>query len=397
MLQKKMLEGLRVVEQGAFITGPYAAMLLADMGADVIKVERPEGGDPFRNFEGGLYSPHFQAYNRNKRSVTIDARDPKDLATLDALIESADVFIQNFRPGVADKLKVDYARLKAINPDLIYCSISGFGADGPYLERPSYDTVAQALSGFLNMLLDPENPRVAGPALADAVTGLYAAQGVLAALFRRAQDGGGHLVEVSMLEAMTHFAIEPYSNYFHSGKTPGPFGRAAVSQSYVARCADGRMLALHLSSPEKFWTGLLTALERPELGTDPRFATRQARIQNHDALRLALQGVFAERPREEWLARLISADVPCAPVHDLDETLADPQAQHLGLEVTAEHPIQGKLRTIRPAIGFDGFRETSFTPPPVLGEHNDTIRREIANLGPEADAASSQPLATAVR
>src|ERR1700692_2791689 len=373
MLQKKMLEGLRVVEQGAFITGPYAAMLLADMGAEVIKVERPDGGDPFRNFEGGLYSPHFQAYNRNKRSVTIDARDPKDLATLDALIESADVFIQNFRPGVADKLKVDYARLKAINPDLIYCSISGFGADGPYLERPSYDTVAQALSGFLNMLLDPENPRVAGPALADAVTGLYAAQGVLAALFRRAHDGGGHLVEVSMLEAMTHFAIEPYSNYFHNGKTPGPFGRAAVSQSYVARCADGRMLALHLSSPEKFWTGLLTALERPELGTDPRFATRQARIQNHDPLRLALQGVFAERPREEWLARLISADVPCAPVHDLDETLADPQAQHLGLEVTAEHPIQGKVRTIRPAIGFDGFRETSFTPPPVLGEHNDSI------------------------
>ena len=133
----------------------------------------------------------FRPINRNKRSRLIDARDPKDLATLDALIESADVFIQNFRPGVADKLKVDYARLKAINPDLIYCSISGFGPDGPYLERPSYDTVAQALSGFLNMLLDPENPRVAGPALADAVTGLYAAQGVLAALFRRAQDGGG--------------------------------------------------------------------------------------------------------------------------------------------------------------------------------------------------------------
>ena len=396
MLHKKMLEGLRVVEQGAFITGPYAAMLLADMGAEVIKVERPEGGDPFRNFEGGLYSPHFQAYNRNKRSITLDTRDPKDRAAMDALIESADVFIQNFRPGVADKLGVDYARLKAINPELIYCSISGFGQDGPYLERPSYDTVAQALSGFLNMLLDPENPRVAGPALADAVTGLYAAQGVLAALFRRAQDGGGHLVEVSMLEAMTHFAIEPYSNYFHNGKTPGPFGRAAVSQSYVARCADGRMLALHLSSPEKFWTGLLAALERPELGTDPRFATRKARIQNHDALRLALQGVFAARPREEWLARLISADVPCAPVHDLDETLADPQAKHLGLEITAEHPIQGTVHTIRPAIGFDGFRETSFTPPPVLGEHNDAIRREVANLGREVETASSRPSVTAV-
>jgi crotonobetainyl-CoA:carnitine CoA-transferase CaiB-like acyl-CoA transferase len=297
MLHKKMLEGLRVIEQGAFITGPYAAMLLADMGAEVIKVERPEGGDPFRNFEGGLYSPHFQAYNRNKRSITLDTRDPADRATMDELIASADVFIQNFRPGVAGKLGVDYDRLKAINPKLVYCSISGFGQDGPYLERPSYDTVAQALSGFLNMLLDPEDPRVSGPAIADAVTGLYAAQGVLGALFRRSQDGAGHLVEVSMLEAMTHFAIEPYSNYFHNGKTPGAFGRAAVSQSYVARCADRRMLALHLSSPEKFWMGLLTVLERPELGTDPRFATRQARIQNHDALRLALQEVFAQRPR----------------------------------------------------------------------------------------------------
>jgi crotonobetainyl-CoA:carnitine CoA-transferase CaiB-like acyl-CoA transferase len=386
MLHKKMLEGLRVIEQGAFITGPYAAMLLADMGAEVIKVERPEGGDPFRNFEGGLYSPHFQAYNRNKRSITLDTRDPADRATMDELIASADVFIQNFRPGVAGKLGVDYDRLKAINPKLVYCSISGFGQDGPYLERPSYDTVAQALSGFLNMLLDPEDPRVSGPAIADAVTGLYAAQGVLGALFRRSQDGAGHLVEVSMLEAMTHFAIEPYSNYFHNGKTPGAFGRAAVSQSYVARCADGRMLALHLSSPEKFWMGLLTVLERPELGTDPRFATRQARIQNHDALRLALQEVFAQRPREEWLARLIEADVPCAPVHDLDDTLADPQARHLGLEIAAEHPTQGRVRTIRPAIGFDGVRETRFTAPPVLGEHNDTIRRELAGLAGEANS-----------
>ena len=172
------LKGIRVIEHGTFITGPAAGMLLGDLGADVIKVEQPETGDPFRAFKGGLYSPHYQAYNRNKRSIALDTRTAADLEIFDDLISSADVYIQNFRPGAAEKIGAGEGRLRKLNPRLIYCSISGFGATGPASKRPGYDTVAQAASGFLHLLINPENPRVVGPAIADAMTGFYAAYGV---------------------------------------------------------------------------------------------------------------------------------------------------------------------------------------------------------------------------
>ncbi|MGH3388495.1 MAG: CaiB/BaiF CoA transferase family protein, partial [Actinomadura sp.] len=194
------LHGIRVIEQGAFITGPYASMLLADMGAEVIKVERPGTGDAFRSYDGTQYAPTFLAFNRNKRSITIDNRAEADRETLDELIRTADVYLHNFRPGVAERLAVGHERLLDINPRLIYCAISGLGSSGPYAGRPSYDTVAQAYSGFLSLTLDRSEPRISGPAVADAVTGLYAAQGILAALVRRGIDGRGHVVEVSMLE-----------------------------------------------------------------------------------------------------------------------------------------------------------------------------------------------------
>ena len=181
----QVLQGLRVLEQGTFITGPAAGMLLGDLGADVVKIEQPGSGDPFRAFKGGLYSPHFQTYNRNKRSITIDAESPTDRELMVELVRNADVYIQNFRPGVAEKLGMGEKRLRALNPRLIYCSISGFGPDGPAAHRPSYDTVAQAASGYLNLLVNPGNPRVVGPAIADAVTGFYAAYGILGALFER--------------------------------------------------------------------------------------------------------------------------------------------------------------------------------------------------------------------
>ncbi len=187
----QVLKGLKVVEQGTFITGPAAGMLLGDLGADVIKVELPGTGDPFRAFQGGLYSPHFQTYNRNKRSIELNTQRADDLRVFDALIAEADVYIQNFRPGVADKLGAGEARLRALNPKLIYCSISGFGATGPAASRPAYDTVAQAASGFLNLLVNPKNPRVVGPAIADALTGYYATYGVLGALFERGRTGRG--------------------------------------------------------------------------------------------------------------------------------------------------------------------------------------------------------------
>lgn len=374
----EVLKGVRVLEQGTFITGPACGMLLGDLGADVIKVEQPVTGDPFRAFKGGLYSPHFQTYNRNKRSITLNPKLAADKDKLYELVKTADVYIQNFRPGVAEQLGVGDEQLRAINPRLIYCSISGFGATGPSAARPSYDTVAQAASGYLKLLVNPANPRVVGPAIADAVTGFYAAYGVLGALFERSRTGKGRKVEVSMLEAMSHWNLDAFTHYYSAGEVMGPFSRPRVSQSYVMECKDGKWLALHMSSPEKFWQGLANAIERPEIFQDSRFATREARIDNQEAMIEVLSARFATRTRTEWCNRLLAEDVPHAPMYDTDEALEDPQAKHLQLLVSAQHPTMGEFRTVRPPVSFDGERSLSVRPPPTLGEHNEEIDRLLA-------------------
>jgi crotonobetainyl-CoA:carnitine CoA-transferase CaiB-like acyl-CoA transferase len=377
----RVLSGLKVIEQGTFITGPAAGMLLGDLGADVIKVEQPLTGDPFRAFKGGLYSPHFQTYNRNKRSIELDTTNGEDRALFDALVADADVYVQNFRPGVAEKLGVGAARLRALNPKLVYCSISGFGATGPAAARPAYDTVAQAASGFLSLLVNPENPRVVGPAIADALTGYYAAYGVMGALFERSRTGTGRTVEVSMLEAMAHFNLDAFTHFFQAGEVMGPYSRPSVSQSYVLECADGKWIALHMSSPEKFWRGLATAIEEPGLFTDARFATREARIANQAAMIELLGARFRRRSRAAWCALLEREDVPHAPMYDPSEALDDAQAQHLQLTVSAEHPVMGLFRTVRSPVSFDGERALEVRPPPTLGEHNDEIRNALKARG----------------
>jgi crotonobetainyl-CoA:carnitine CoA-transferase CaiB-like acyl-CoA transferase len=372
-----VLQGLKVIEQGTFITGPAAGMLLGDLGADVIKVEQPGTGDPFRAFKNGLYSPHYQTYNRNKRSITLDTKSSEDREVLDALIADADVYIQNFRPGVAEKLGVGAQRLQALNPKLIYVAISGFGSTGPAANRPAYDTVAQAASGFLNLLVNPENPRVVGPAIADSLTGFYAAYGVLGALYERSRTGIGRKVEVSMLEAMAHFNLDAFTHFFQVDEVMGPYSRPSVSQSYVLRCADDKWIALHMSSPEKFWRGLAVAIEQPDIFEDPRFATRDARIENQEALIALLGTRFATQTRDEWCSRLQREDVPNAPMYDTSEALEDPQAKHLQLMTSAEHPVMGLFRTVRSPVSFDGERALQVRPPPMLGEHNDEIRAAL--------------------
>jgi crotonobetainyl-CoA:carnitine CoA-transferase CaiB-like acyl-CoA transferase len=374
-----VLSDVRVLEQGTFITGPACGMLLGDLGADVIKIEQPRTGDPFRAFKGGLYSPHFQTYNRNKRSITLNTKDAGDRARLDELVRTADVYIQNFRPGVADELGVGEQRLRELNPRLIYCSISGFGATGPSANRPSYDTVAQAASGYLRLLVNPANPRVVGPAIADAVTGFYAAYGILGALHERERTGRGRKVEVSMLEAMAHFNLDAFTHYYSAGEIMGPYSRPSVSQSYVLECADGKWVALHMSSPQKFWDGLATAIERPDIFQDPRFATREARIANQDALIGVLAGIFRARTREQWCTRLLHEDVPHAPMYDTSEALQDPQAQHLQLLVSAQHATMGEFRTVRSPVSFDGERALAVRPPPTLGEHDGELDAMIAS------------------
>jgi crotonobetainyl-CoA:carnitine CoA-transferase CaiB-like acyl-CoA transferase len=371
-----VLKGVRIVEQGTFITGPCCGMMLADLGADVIKIESPDG-DPYRAYQGGNYSPHFQAYNRNKRSLVLDMKQPDDRKVFDTLIREADVFIQNFRPGTADRLGAGAKRLQELNPKLVYCSISGFGADGPYVDRPSYDSVAQALSGFLSVVVDEDRPRFLGPALADAITGIYASYGILGALFDRSRTGKGRMVEVSMLEAMAHFAVEPFAAYFALGAVPKSSDRPRLAQAHILRTKDGGLIAIHLSSLEKFWTGLLTALGAPELGTDARFSTRLARIENYDALGRELDKHFSERTVAEWVEKLGSADVPFAPINKVSAVVEDPQVKHLGLMVPVENPHAAK-QLVRPAVQFDGQRATAVRPAPLLNEHGAAIRAALA-------------------
>lgn len=374
---KGTLAGIRVLEQGTFITGPCAGMMLADLGADVIKIESLEG-DPYRAYQNGQYSPHFQAYNRNKRSLALNLKSAPDGKLLDGLVREADVFIQNFRPGTAERLGIGVARLQELNPRLIYCSISGFGSSGPYAERPSYDSVAQALSGFLSVVVDYRRPQFLGPALADAITGMYASQAILGALIERGRTGRGRLVEVSMLEAMTHFAVEPFAAYFALGETPTSADRPRLAQAYILHTGDQRLIAIHLSSLEKFWTGLVAALEAPGLASDPRFNTRLGRIAEYEALRLELDAHFSRHPLAYWVERLQKNDVPHAPINRIDEVVADPQVEHLGIVVPIESP-HGATHAVRPAAQFDGERARSVRPAPLLDEHGAAIRAELAH------------------
>lgn len=376
----KLLKDFRVVEMGTYITGPAASMHLGDLGADVIKVERPGTGDPFRAFKGGLYSPHYQTYNRNKRSIALDTRDPDDLETFQKLIKTADVFIQNFRPGVAEKLGAGEDALRALKPDLIYCAISGFGQSGPSRDRPTYDTVAQAASGYLRLLTPPSNPRVIGPAIADSVTGQYAATGIMAALLERGKSGKGHRLDISMLEAMAHFNLDSFTHYFSEGEIMGPLSRPVVSQSYTFECSDGKWVAIHMSSPPKFWEGFLAATNQPQLASDPRFNERLERIKHQDDLIEIMTPVFKTKTRDDWCERLLKNEVPHSPAYDADEALEDPQAKHLQIAVTGNHPELGPFKTVRAPYSFDGEIDQDVLPPPVLDEHGAEIRLELEQV-----------------
>jgi crotonobetainyl-CoA:carnitine CoA-transferase CaiB-like acyl-CoA transferase len=374
------LSGLKVIEHGAFITGPFAAMLLADLGAEVIKIEKPETGDPFRGFNQGLYSPQFQAYNRNKKSIALDLTDPEQNALLQELLQTADVYIQNFRPGVAENLGLGCDALMARLPRLIYCSISGFGSDGPAASRPAYDTVAQAASGYLSLFVDPQKPQILGPVVADPVTGLYAAYGIMGAIIERQVTGHGKLVEVSMLEAMAHFSIEQFHHQKADGISPDRIHRARFSQSYAFICADGRMLAIHLSSPPKFWTMLVEACEAPWLATDERFAGRLDRVRNFELLQATLQDEFAKHDRAFWIDRLTRADVPHAPINRIEDVVQDEQVRHLQLYRTLNHPEGGEMATIRSPIVYNRDRAgLPLEPPPMLDEHGSALRARLKN------------------
>lgn len=371
----QVLDGVRVLDLGSFITAPYAAMLLAEMGADVVKVERPGSGDPFRAFNGGLYSSHFQAHNRNKRSITLDYTKPQAQGAMNALLGSADVVLLNVRPGVEERLGLGYAQLNARYPGLVYAAITGYGATGPYAERPAYDNVGQSLSGWLSMFHQSADARVPGPAVSDALTGMYAAMGILGALVERARTGLGRKVEVSMLEATVAFSTEPLGKLFATGQPVPFYSRSASSQSFIVTCKDGHRIGLHLSSPEKFWQGLTQAIGREDL--QKKYPDRGARVAGYEALAVDLAQIFATQDRAYWMPRLEAHDVPFAPENRLQDLADDPQVRHLGLFYETMHPQFGAVKAAHRPVRYDGDNHSNFLPPPALGEHTREVLHEI--------------------
>jgi crotonobetainyl-CoA:carnitine CoA-transferase CaiB-like acyl-CoA transferase len=382
----RALAGIKVVEAASYVTGPFASQLLADMGADVIKIEEPKRGDPFRGWGERNYAATFCSLNRNKKSVTLDLRADEGRDVALKLASKADVLIQNFRPGVMDKRGLGYNDIQKINPKIVYCSISGFGPKGPYRDMPGYDTVGQARSGLLSLLTDPGKPQGMGISFSDHLTGMYACYGILGALVNRMLTGEGQHVETSLLRASVSFVSENAARYFETGHVPRRKHRTTTAGVFAFEDQDGLPFVLHMSSPDKFWLGLFDAVGKPEWGQDRRFNNRKGRIENYDALVELLQPIFRGGRREEWLRRLFEKDVPAAPINTLDEVFDDPQVREYGFPIEVEHPKMGKMKLVGNAVDMSRTPPTIHEPPPMLGEHTDEV---LKSLGYDASSLSS--------
>lgn len=363
------LTGVTALELGTMITASLAGMMLADLGAEVTKVERPGEGDPFRSFQGSLYSPQFLAYNRNKRSVVLDLQSKEGRDEVLRRVETADVLLDNYRPGVLGRLGLAPDVLRSRNPQLVHCSITGFGDSGPYRHRPSYDTIGSALSGIASITIDPDNPTFPGPTVVDNVTGMYAAFGILSALLEREKSGKGRRLEVNMLEAGAAFIPDAFMRYEMLGHVSGHLTRVAVSQAYVVRCRDGKLLALHISSQTKFWENLLQVTGSAELAADSRYKARMDRIANYQALSKELNDLFGRRNRSEWIQDLEKFDIPFAPVKNVQEVMEDEQFKSLGSFKDLQLPDGRSVRLMQSPMTFDGQRPDPWRAAPQLGEH----------------------------
>src|SRR6266542_6111073 len=300
------LNGVTVLEVADYITGPYAGQLLADMGAEVVKIEKLPSGDPFRGFGRDAWKSNYDigfiALNRNKKSMTLNLASPEGQDIFRQLAKDVTVIIENHRPGQMKRWGLDYESIEATNPGVVYCSITGFGQDGPYRDLPGYDTLGVALGGLLSLLTDMESPEPSHFTFADHLTGIFACYGILGALYSRATTGRGQKVETSLLQSIVSFVQGHAARYLTAGDLPAREAeRPNMASAFVA--GDGKPLVFHLSSPPKFWEGLTEAIGKPELQTDPRFQRRQDRIQNYDALHEICQEVFATAPREYWIEK----------------------------------------------------------------------------------------------
>jgi len=387
------LHGYRIVDLTSMISGPYATMILADQGADVIKVENPDGGDHTRaaNNRRNGFSASFLNNNRNKRSLALDLKQPEAKAVLLRLIATADVFVQNFRPGVAERMGLGEDAVRQVAPRIIYVSISGFGETGPYAQKPVYDPLIQAVSGLASIQAgsDAERPRLVRTIVPDKLTAVSAAQAITAALLARERTGEGQHVRLSMLDAVVAFlwASDMGSQTFVGEDIP-----QQEAASFIDLIYETATTAISVAvQTNKEWQALVKAINTPEWLQDPRFLTPALR-QRHINERLSMtQEVLKTRPAAEWLERLTAHGVPCAPVLTRTAMLSNEQVVANGIVVETEHPAAGRLRQARPAARFSGTPATIRQGGPALGQHTETILAELGYSAADIEQLTRKP------
>jgi len=389
---------IRVLDLSRVLAGPWCSQNLADLGADVIKIERPGCGDDTRAW-GPPYArdaegrdtgeaAYYLAANRGKRSVTVDIASPDGQALIRDLARHADVVLENYKVGQLKRYGLDYDSLKAVKPDLVYCSITGFGQDGPYAHRAGYDFLIQGMGGLMSVTgerdeLPGGGPQKAGVALTDLMTGMYATIAVLAALTHRDRSGEGQYIDMALLDTQVAMLANVGSNYLNSGKAPKRWGNAHANivpyQTFA--CLDGHIIVA--AGNDGQYRKFVDAGGQPELATDPRFATNPARVANRDVLVPLLAAMVATRTRAEWIARLEAVGVPCGPINDIGEVFANEQVRARGMAVDLAHPAAGKVTLVRSPMKMSATPATSDKAPPLLGQHTDEVLRDV--LGRSGD------------
>jgi crotonobetainyl-CoA:carnitine CoA-transferase CaiB-like acyl-CoA transferase len=378
------LDGITVLDLTRVLSGPYCTMLLADMGARVVKIEQPKKGDDTRAWgppflEGE--SAYFLSINRNKESVTLDFKHPRGRAVLDGLLAKADVVVENFRPGTLAKLGLDYAALSQKLPRLIYCSVSGFGQTGPRRKEPGYDAVMQGEGGLMSITGASDGPPYRlGVAIADIVSGMFAAYGVAMALLARERTGRGQEVDIAMLDAVAALLTYQAGNFFASGKVPARLGNRHPSiVPYETFAATDGEFVLAVGNDEQ-WRTFCDVAGLPD---DPRFATNRQRVTAYDELRPFVADRLRTRPRQHWIERLTAAGVPCGSVRNLQELFDDPQVHAREMIARVEHATIGSLRTLGVPVKLSDTPGAVRTPPPTLGEHTEAVLGQDVGLSAE--------------
>ena len=375
------LSGVTVVDFTRVLSGPYCTMVLADHGARVIKIEHPVRGDDTRHWGPpfiGAESAYFLSINRNKESVTVDFKRPEGRDVIEKLLSTADVVVENFRPGTLDAAGLDAAHVMARHPRIVYCSISGYGQTGPRREEPGYDAVMQAEGGLMSITGDADGPAYRlGVAITDIVSGMFAAQGVMAALIAREKTGRGQHVDIGMLDATTALLTYQAGNYFVSGHVPERMGNRhptiAPYESFHA--SDGDFVIA--GGNDEIWRRLCHTVARPQLADDPRFRTNKDRIEHYAILRAELESALKVRTRAEWIRELTAAGVPCGSVREIDEVLADPQLAARGMIAEVQHATVGTARVINSPVKLSDTPASVRTAPPTLGQHTAAVLLEL--------------------